>query len=59
MWADPLAKGAADYVLRGFSLAEQDTLQYTLERAVQAALTFVRAGLQTAMNQFNGNLSVD
>ena len=55
----PGQKSAADYVLHGFSPAEQETLQFTLDRAVQAALTFVRAGLQTAMNQFNGNLSVD
>jgi peptidyl-tRNA hydrolase len=47
---------AADYVLQDFSAAEVDLLTPTLERAVDAILTFVTEGLETAMNQYNGTL---
>jgi PTH1 family peptidyl-tRNA hydrolase len=45
---------AADYVLQNFSGQEIETLTPTLDRAVEAVLTFVSQGLNTAMNQFNG-----
>ena len=45
---------AAAYVLQDFSKSDQELLQLTLDRAVEAALTFVTEGLEPAMNQFNG-----
>jgi PTH1 family peptidyl-tRNA hydrolase len=45
---------AADYVLQTFHRDEQDILISVLDRAAQAALTFVTDGLTTAMNQYNG-----
>jgi PTH1 family peptidyl-tRNA hydrolase len=52
----PGRMSAADYVLQDFSAAEVDLLTPTLERAVDAILTFVTEGLETAMNQYNGTL---
>lgn len=46
---------AADYVLQDFSAAEMEILTPTLERAVDAALTFIAEGLDAAMNKYNGN----
>ncbi len=43
-----------DYVLQTFSSSEQQTLDTTLDAAAEACLTFVRQGLDTAMNRFNG-----
>jgi peptidyl-tRNA hydrolase, PTH1 family len=44
---------AADYVLQDFSKGERDVLLATLDRAVEAVLTFVVDGLDRAMNQYN------
>jgi PTH1 family peptidyl-tRNA hydrolase len=52
----PGRMSAADYVLQDFTAAEVDLLTPTLERAVDAILTFVTEGLETAMNQYNGTL---
>jgi peptidyl-tRNA hydrolase, PTH1 family len=45
---------AADYVLQNFSHQEAEILSPALDRAVEAVLTFVSLGLNTAMNQYNG-----
>jgi peptidyl-tRNA hydrolase, PTH1 family len=50
----PGRMNAADYVLQDFSRQEAAELPQILDRAVDAALTFVASGLTTAMNQFNG-----
>ncbi len=49
----PGSKGAAAYVLRSFSDEEADFLPPFLDRASQAALTFIVEDLVTAMNRFN------
>jgi len=46
----------SDYVLQSFSKEEQKLLSEILERAADAALTFVTDGLNTAMNRFNGSI---
>lgn len=43
----------ADYVLSTFSKAEQKLLPEIYDRAVEAALCFVKQGVQQAMNKFN------
>jgi PTH1 family peptidyl-tRNA hydrolase len=43
------------YVLQDFSREESAELSGILERAAQAALSFVRDGLDRTMNTFNGN----
>jgi len=48
----------ADYVLRDFPSSDLITLSEILDRAADAALTFVGMGLDAAMNMFNGNASV-
>lgn len=48
---------AADYVLQEFSRQEAEFLSVLLDRAADAALTFVTDGLQAAMNQYNGTAS--
>lgn len=55
----PGQKVAADYVLQPFSRDEQETLEFVLDRACDAALTFIRSGLDTAMNRYNGSLPKD
>ncbi len=50
----PGRKEAADYVLQDFPAQELDLLNATLDRAVEAILTFVEGGLDKAMNMFNG-----
>ena len=47
---------APDYVLQEFSNADFAVISETLNRAVEAVLTFITEGLDTAMNKFNGNL---
>ncbi len=42
------------YVLQRFTRAEQDVLDQLLDRAAAAVRTFVREGLDAAMNQYNG-----
>lgn len=46
-------KDAANYVLQDFSNAEKEQLKQILDRAADAALTFITKGLEAAMNQFN------
>ncbi|GAB4486200.1 MAG: aminoacyl-tRNA hydrolase [Anaerolineales bacterium] len=46
---------AAAYVLQEFTPKELLTVSETLDRAADAALTWVLEGLNTAMNKFNGN----
>ena len=45
---------AAAYVLQDFSPAETESLNFVLDRAVEAIQVFVTEGLETAMNQYNG-----
>ncbi len=52
----PGQKEAANYVLQSFSRSEQELVDLVLERATAAVRTFIRDGLNTAMNQYNGNL---
>jgi PTH1 family peptidyl-tRNA hydrolase len=47
---------AAAYVLQDFTPAEEELLDLTLERGVDAVLVFVSQGLETAMNHFNGTV---
>lgn len=47
----------ADYVLQNFSRAEMLIVSETLDRAADAALTFVTEGLNAAMNRFNGSVA--
>jgi PTH1 family peptidyl-tRNA hydrolase len=46
----------AAYVLQDFSRDELRTLSEILDRAAEGALAFVREGLDSAMNKFNGSL---
>jgi peptidyl-tRNA hydrolase, PTH1 family len=50
----PGQMAAPDYVLQDFSRAELELVSGTLDRAVEAVLTFVTQGLNMAMNKFNG-----
>jgi PTH1 family peptidyl-tRNA hydrolase len=50
---------AAAYVLRDFSPGETPVLQEILDLGVEAALTFVTDGLETAMNQYNGEIDME
>jgi len=45
---------AASYVLQEFSQKELQLVSETLDRAADAALTWVTEGLNAAMNKFNG-----
>jgi PTH1 family peptidyl-tRNA hydrolase len=45
---------AADYVLQDFPAQDADLLNETLDRAVDAVLTFIQESLDKAMNLFNG-----
>lgn len=47
---------SADYVLQSFPAADQQMLETVLDSAAEAALLFVREGLDTAMNRFNGSV---
>ena len=55
----PGQMSGADYVLQNFPPAEQELLELVLKRAVEAAQVFVKSGLETAMNQYNGSLKKD
>jgi len=50
----PGRKEAADYVLQNFPPQDRQLLDETLDRAVEAVLTFIHDGLEKAMNLFNG-----
>lgn len=43
----------SEYVLSGFTPEERIVMDETIPRAVDAVLTFVRDGIELAMNQFN------
>jgi len=45
---------ASDYVLQDFSSQELDMLPMILDRASDAALTYLTEGITEAMNQYNG-----
>lgn len=45
----------ADYVLSRFTEDEWPVIEKAAQRAAEAAVTFVREGLNTAMNRFNGS----
>jgi PTH1 family peptidyl-tRNA hydrolase len=45
---------APDYVLQDFSNSDMSVISETLNRGVEAALTFVTEGLNAAMNKYNG-----
>ncbi|NJD60255.1 MAG: aminoacyl-tRNA hydrolase, partial [Anaerolineae bacterium] len=45
---------AADYVLQDFPSSDAELLKQTLDRAVEAVLTYTRFGLERSMNLFNG-----
>ncbi|MCL4528773.1 MAG: aminoacyl-tRNA hydrolase [Chloroflexi bacterium] len=46
----------ADYVLQSFSKDDMKLLSEILDRAADAAVTFVIEGLDKAMNKFNGDI---
>ena len=46
----------AAYVLQNFSRDEEKILSEVLDRAADAALEFVKNGLDKAMNKFNGGV---
>ncbi len=50
----PGRKEAADYVLQDFPPDEHDLLDETLDRAMDAVLTYIQHGLERAMNDYNG-----
>jgi len=50
----PGRKEAADYVLQNFPTQDADLLNETLDRAVNAVLSYIEFGLEKAMNLFNG-----
>jgi peptidyl-tRNA hydrolase, PTH1 family len=52
----PGQKVAADYVLQNFSSTDLEVISIVLERSVEAARTFIRDGLDKAMNLYNGSL---
>ena len=47
---------APDYVLQEFSNADLAIISETLDRAMEAVLTFVTEGLDAAMNKYNGGI---
>jgi peptidyl-tRNA hydrolase, PTH1 family len=50
----PGRMNAADYVLREFETAEEEEVPILVEKAAQAALTFVELSLDEAMTHYNG-----
>ncbi len=44
----------AHYVLEGFLPSEREQQEIVLEKALQAVMTFIDAGIEQAMNDFNG-----
>jgi len=49
----PSAEAGADYVLTRFAEDEQATIDEAVRRAADAAETWIRTGLEAAMNRFN------
>lgn len=52
----PGRKEAADYVLKNFSDQEQQLLPEILDECLEAVISFVTAGIDQAMNQFNATV---
>jgi peptidyl-tRNA hydrolase, PTH1 family len=52
----PGQMAAPDYVLQDFSNADLTIISETLNRAVEAVLTFTAEGLNSAMNKYNGSI---
>lgn len=50
----PGSKAAANYVLRDFRGDDLEIMNLALDRAVEAVECFVKEGIVTAMNRFNG-----
>lgn len=50
----PGQMSGADYVLQDFSRDELDLIAQALSRAVQSVQVFIVDGIESAMNQFNG-----
>jgi PTH1 family peptidyl-tRNA hydrolase len=50
----PGVKGAANYVLKDLRGEELEIMDSTLDKAADAVECFIREGLVTAMNRFNG-----
>ena len=50
----PGRMSAPDYVLQDFDKAEQSLMERVVAEASEAARIFVRDGLETAMNKYNG-----
>ena len=48
----------ASYVLQDFPNSDQLTLSETLDRAAEATLSFMREGVQAAMNKFNASSKI-
>ena len=46
---------AADYVLQAFETSEEEALPILVEKAAQAALTFVELSLEEAMSRYNAS----
>ena len=46
-------RGTADFVLRPFDESEQNLVEETIARAADCVETWLREGLETAMNRFN------
>jgi PTH1 family peptidyl-tRNA hydrolase len=46
----------ADYVLQSFSSEERPLVELILGRAVECIHTYIRHGIETAMNRFNTNI---
>jgi PTH1 family peptidyl-tRNA hydrolase len=52
----PGSMNPSAYVLQRFSSGENELLELVLGRGAAAVQTFVKDGLDTAMNQYNGSL---
>ncbi len=52
----PGQMAAPDYVLQEFSNTDNSIISETLDRAVEAVLTYMVEGLDAAMNQYNGGI---
>jgi peptidyl-tRNA hydrolase len=48
----------AAYVLQDFSREEMKVLSEIVDRAADAALEFVKNGLNAAMNKYNGSIEL-
>lgn len=45
-----------DYVLQPFQAQEVELKKMVLDQAADAAETFIRAGIEAAMNKYNGEV---